>query len=68
MRDELYARYAKSDGTRVYHLEKSFASISKGSNLLVAYYNHFKSLWDEMSILVIDLFCSVQVGLVVLVI
>lgn len=45
--DKLHARYAKSDGTRVYHLKKSLASITKGSNSLVVYYNHSKSLWDE---------------------
>lgn len=40
-------RYAKSDDTRVYDLEKPLSAITKSSKSLVVYYNNFKSLWDE---------------------
>lgn len=45
--DVLHVRYSQSDDTRVYELEKSLSSISKGSRSLVSYYNMFKSLWDD---------------------
>lgn len=45
--DELHIRYACSDLTRIFQLEKSLSSISQGTQSLVCYYNEFKSVWDE---------------------
>ncbi|CAH9092301.1 unnamed protein product [Cuscuta epithymum] len=45
--DEIKLRYDKSDGPRVFHLEKTLTNISQGTQTITAYYNLFKSLWDE---------------------
>ncbi|KAF5459716.1 hypothetical protein F2P56_019638, partial [Juglans regia] len=45
--DELKVRYLRSDGPRVFTLEKSLSSISQGSNSITEYFSDFKTLWDE---------------------
>lgn len=45
--DELRLHYGRSDGPRIFHLEKSLSSIKQGSQSIIVYYNTFKSLWDE---------------------
>ncbi|CAH9127240.1 unnamed protein product [Cuscuta epithymum] len=45
--DEIKLRYDKSDGPRVFHLEKTLTNISQGTQTITAYYNLFKTLWDE---------------------
>ncbi|KAF5470795.1 hypothetical protein F2P56_011284 [Juglans regia] len=47
IRDELEVRYLRSDGPRVFTVEKSLTSISQGSNSIIEYFNDFKTLWDE---------------------
>lgn len=44
---ELATRYTRSDGPRVYHLEKSLGSITQGANSIASYYANFKTIWDE---------------------
>ena len=44
---ELKMRFTKSDGPRIFHLEKSLSSIKQGSNSICVYYGMFKKLWDE---------------------
>ncbi|KAF5477453.1 hypothetical protein F2P56_004093 [Juglans regia] len=45
--NELKIRYLRSDGPRVFALEKSLSSISQGSNSVTEYFSAFKALWDE---------------------
>lgn len=44
---KMQARYVKSDGPRVFHLEKCLSVMAKGSMTITEYYNHFKTIWDE---------------------
>ncbi|KAF5472443.1 hypothetical protein F2P56_009162 [Juglans regia] len=45
--EELKTRYLRSDGPRVFTLEKSLSSISQTSRSITEYFNEFKTLWDE---------------------
>ncbi|KAF5469500.1 hypothetical protein F2P56_013565 [Juglans regia] len=45
--NELKIRYLRSDGPRVFALEKSLSSISQVSNSVTEYFSAFKALWDE---------------------
>ncbi|XP_042988594.1 uncharacterized protein LOC122316121 [Carya illinoinensis] len=45
--NELKIRYLRSDGPRVFALEKSLSSISQGSSSITEYFSGFKALWDE---------------------
>ncbi|KAF5477701.1 hypothetical protein F2P56_004318 [Juglans regia] len=45
--EELKTRYLRSDGSRVFSLEKSLSSISQGSKNVNEYFSEFKALWDE---------------------
>ncbi|CAH9102629.1 unnamed protein product, partial [Cuscuta europaea] len=45
--DEIKLRYGKSDGPRLFYLEKTLGNISQGTQTITAYYNFFKGLWDE---------------------
>ncbi|XP_057975462.1 uncharacterized protein LOC131162874 [Malania oleifera] len=45
--EELKTRYLRSDGPRVFTLEKSLNSISQGARSVTKYFNEFKTLWDE---------------------
>ena len=45
--EELRTRYLKSDGPRVFSLEKSLSSISQNSKSITEYFSEFKALWDE---------------------
>ncbi|KAF5459711.1 hypothetical protein F2P56_019633, partial [Juglans regia] len=44
---ELKTRYLRSDGPRVFHLEKSLSSITQDSLSITEYFSSFKTLWDE---------------------
>lgn len=44
---EIKTRYLRSDGPRVFHLEKSLSCISQGSMTITEYFSSFKTLWDE---------------------
>ncbi|XP_042969104.1 uncharacterized protein LOC122301790 [Carya illinoinensis] len=45
--EELKTRYLRSDGPRVFILEKSLSSFSQGSKYVTEYFNEFKTLWDK---------------------
>ncbi|KAF5481760.1 hypothetical protein F2P56_002388 [Juglans regia] len=45
--NKLKTRYLRSDGPRVFHLEKSLSSINQGSSSITEYFSMFKALWDE---------------------
>jgi hypothetical protein len=45
--EELRIRYLRSDGPRVFSLEKSLSSISQNSKSVTEYFSEFKALWDE---------------------
>jgi hypothetical protein len=45
--EELRVRYLRSDGPRVFSLEKSLSSISQNSKSVIEYFREFKALWDE---------------------
>ncbi|KAG2684940.1 hypothetical protein I3760_10G099900 [Carya illinoinensis] len=45
--EELKIRYLRSDGPRVFTLEKSLSSISQASKSVTEYFSEFKTLWDE---------------------
>ncbi|KAL6320900.1 hypothetical protein AAG906_010709 [Vitis piasezkii] len=45
--EELKIRYLRSDGPRVFSLEKSLSSISQNSKSIIEYFSEFKALWDE---------------------
>ncbi|XP_057976054.1 uncharacterized protein LOC131163475 [Malania oleifera] len=45
--EELKTRYLRSDGPRVFTLEKSLSSISQGARSVTEYFNEFKTLWDD---------------------
>jgi hypothetical protein len=45
--EELRIRYLRSDGPRVFSLEKSLSSISQNSKTVTDYFSEFKALWDE---------------------
>ncbi|XP_042952147.1 uncharacterized protein LOC122289236 [Carya illinoinensis] len=45
--NELKTRYLRSDGPRVFHLEKSLSCINQGSSSITEYFSAFKTLWDE---------------------
>ena len=45
--EELKIRYLRSDGPRVFSLEKSLSSISQNSKSITEYFSEFKALWDE---------------------
>ncbi|RVW16870.1 Retrovirus-related Pol polyprotein from transposon RE1 [Vitis vinifera] len=45
--EELKIKYLKSDGPRVFSLEKSLSSISQNSKSITEYFSEFKALWDE---------------------
>jgi len=45
--EELRVRYLRSDGPRVFSLEKSLSSISQNSKSVTEYFSEFKALWDE---------------------
>jgi len=45
--EELRIRYLRSDGPRVFYLEKSLSSISQNSKSIIEYFSEFKALWDE---------------------
>ncbi|XP_041017880.1 uncharacterized protein LOC121260094 [Juglans microcarpa x Juglans regia] len=45
--NELKTRYLRSDGPRVFHLEKSLSSITQASSSITEYFSAFKTLWDE---------------------
>ncbi|KAF5441887.1 hypothetical protein F2P56_037152, partial [Juglans regia] len=44
---ELTTRYLRSDGPRVFELEKSLSSITQDSLSITEYFSSFKTLWDE---------------------
>lgn len=43
---ELKVRYTRSDGPRVFHLEKALSNMKQGSQSIYAYYASFKTIWD----------------------
>ncbi|CAH9133891.1 unnamed protein product [Cuscuta epithymum] len=45
--DEIQLRYGKSDGPRLFQLEKTLGNLSQGSRSITDYYNSFKEIWDE---------------------
>jgi hypothetical protein len=45
--EELRVRYLRSDGPRVFSLEKSLSSISQNSKTVTDYFSEIKALWDE---------------------
>ncbi|XP_042961358.1 uncharacterized protein LOC122296040 [Carya illinoinensis] len=45
--NELKTRYLRSDGPRIFHLEKSLNCINRGSSSITEYFSAFKILWDE---------------------
>ncbi|XP_073260909.1 uncharacterized protein [Populus alba] len=47
--EEIRTRYLRSDGPRVFSLEKSLSSISQNSKSITEYFSEFKALWDEYS-------------------
>ncbi|RVW78001.1 Retrovirus-related Pol polyprotein from transposon TNT 1-94 [Vitis vinifera] len=44
---ELKVRYLRSDGPRVFQLEKSLSCISQGALSVTEYFSTFKTFWDE---------------------
>lgn len=45
--NELKTQYLRSDGPRVFHLEKSLSCINQGSFSIIEYFSAFKTLRDE---------------------
>lgn len=45
--NELKVRYLRSDGPRIFQLEKSLSCISQGALSVTEYFNTFKTFWDE---------------------
>ena len=45
--EELRIRYLRSDGPRVFSLEKSLSYTFQNSKSLTEYFSEFKALWDE---------------------
>jgi hypothetical protein len=45
--EKLRIRYLRSDGPRVFSLERSLSFISQNSKSVTEYFNEFKALWDE---------------------
>ena len=45
--NELKVIYLRSDGPRVFQLEKSLSCISQGALSVTKYFSTFKTLWDE---------------------
>jgi hypothetical protein len=45
--EELRIIYLRSDGPKVFSLEKSLSSISQNSKSITKYFSEFKALWDK---------------------
>lgn len=50
--DDLYERFNKVDGSRVFNVHKEIAILSQGTSSVSIYYSKLKNLWEEFEALV----------------
>ncbi|XP_019225781.1 PREDICTED: uncharacterized protein LOC109207338 [Nicotiana attenuata] len=56
--DSLEQRFGKSNGAKLFHLQKELSSLTKGNNNIAGYFTKIKRLWDELDALNVIITCS----------
>nr|XP_009621916.1 uncharacterized protein LOC104113454 [Nicotiana tomentosiformis] len=56
--DSLEHRFGRSNGAKLYHLQKELSGLVRGNSDIAAYFTKLKRLWDELDVLNIIICCS----------
>ncbi|XP_019241196.1 PREDICTED: uncharacterized protein LOC109221186 [Nicotiana attenuata] len=56
--DSLEQRFGKSNGAKLYHLQKELTGLVQGNNDIAGYFTKLKRLWDELDALNVIICCS----------
>ncbi|XP_059315436.1 uncharacterized protein LOC132066058 [Lycium ferocissimum] len=56
--DSLQQRFGKSDGTKLYHLQKELSMSVQGNSSISTYFTKLKRIWDELDCLNSDIVCT----------
>ncbi|XP_049367038.1 uncharacterized protein LOC125831955 [Solanum verrucosum] len=56
--DSLEQRFGKSNGTKLFHLQKELNGLVQGNSDISCYFTKLKHLWDELDSLNADITCS----------
>ncbi|XP_055835097.1 uncharacterized protein LOC129903569 [Solanum dulcamara] len=58
--DSLEQRFGKSNGAKLYHLQKELTSLIQGNSDIAGYFTKLKRLWDELDGINVIVCCSCQ--------
>ncbi|XP_019223774.1 PREDICTED: uncharacterized protein LOC109205516 [Nicotiana attenuata] len=56
--DSLEQRFGKSNGAKLYHLQKELSGLVQGNSDIAGYFTKLKRLWDELDALNVIICCS----------
>ncbi|XP_019261552.1 PREDICTED: uncharacterized protein LOC109239438 [Nicotiana attenuata] len=56
--DSLEQRFGKSNGAKLFHLQKELSSLTQGNSDIAGYFSKLKRLWDELDALNVTITCS----------
>ncbi|XP_060182138.1 uncharacterized protein LOC132611782 [Lycium barbarum] len=56
--DCLQSRFGKSNGAKLYHLQKELNGLVQGNSDISGYFTNLKRLWDELESLNCDVICT----------
>ncbi|XP_019238463.1 PREDICTED: uncharacterized protein LOC109218541 [Nicotiana attenuata] len=56
--DSLEQRFGRSNGAKLYHLQKELSGLVQGNNDIAGYFTKLKRLWDELDALNVVICCS----------
>nr|XP_016508986.1 PREDICTED: uncharacterized protein LOC107826512 [Nicotiana tabacum] len=56
--DSLEQRFGRSNGAKLYHLQKELSGLVQGNSNIAAYFTKLKRLWDELDALNVIICCS----------
>nr|XP_009773126.1 PREDICTED: uncharacterized protein LOC104223391 [Nicotiana sylvestris] len=56
--DSLEQRFGRSNGAKLYHLQKELSGLVQGNSDIVGYFIKLKRLWDELDTLNVIICCS----------
>ncbi|XP_070040661.1 uncharacterized protein [Nicotiana tomentosiformis] len=57
---DINERFGQSNGSRFIQIQREIGSISQGTSDIASYFTRLRSLWDEMNIAYVALFCSMM--------
>ncbi|XP_019253938.1 PREDICTED: uncharacterized protein LOC109232637 [Nicotiana attenuata] len=56
--DSLEQRFGRSNGAKLYHLQKELSGLVQGNSDIAGYFTKFKRLWDKLDALNVIICCS----------